>query len=186
LKEWEKSNKGHLYLSVNISPRDFECMNVYDTLTRLVRKYNINPKRLRIEITETTIMQNPYEQVKLIGRLRSAGFYVEMDDFGSGYSSFSMLKDIKIDAIKLDMRFLSATINEERGKMILTTIISLAKELKMAVIAEGVEKREDVEFLRSLGCDMFQGFYYACPVKLEEFEDMVTNNSLYQPQQAVS
>jgi EAL domain-containing protein (putative c-di-GMP-specific phosphodiesterase class I) len=161
-------------------------MNVYDTLTRLVRKYNINPKRLRIEITETTIMQNPYEQVKLIGRLRSAGFYVEMDDFGSGYSSFSMLKDIKIDAIKLDMRFLSATINEERGKMILTTIISLAKELKMAVIAEGVEKREDVEFLRSLGCDMFQGFYYACPVKLEEFEDMVTNNSLYQPQQAVS
>jgi diguanylate cyclase (GGDEF)-like protein len=180
LKEWENTVLGDLYISVNISPRDFESMNVYEVLTDLVREYGIEPGKLRVEITETTIMQNPWEQIKLIGRLRQAGFYVEMDDFGSGYSSFSMLKDIKIDAIKLDMRFLNTSIPTARGKKILSTIISLAKDLHMTVIAEGVEKREHVEYLKKIGCDYFQGFYFARPINTEEFEALVhRTNTLY-------
>jgi EAL domain-containing protein (putative c-di-GMP-specific phosphodiesterase class I) len=180
LQEWEGTEFDDLYISVNISPRDFESMNVYEVMTDLVRKYGINPKKLRVEITETTIMQNPWEQIKLIGRLRQAGFYIEMDDFGSGYSSFSMLKDIKIDAIKLDMRFLSASINTARGKKILQTIISLAKDLHMTVIAEGVEKREHVEYLKRIGCDQFQGYYFNRPVNPVDFEELVhKTNTLY-------
>jgi diguanylate cyclase (GGDEF)-like protein len=180
LKEWEDTEFGDLYISVNISPRDFESMNVYEVLTDLVREYDIDPSKFRVEITETTIMQNPWEQIKLIGRLRQAGFYVEMDDFGSGYSSFSMLKDIKIDAIKLDMRFLSASIPTARGKKILSTIIDLARDLHMTVIAEGVEKREHVEYLKKIGCDYFQGYYFARPVNTADFEAVVhRTNTLY-------
>jgi EAL domain-containing protein (putative c-di-GMP-specific phosphodiesterase class I) len=180
LKSWENTEFADLYISVNISPRDFESMNVYEVLTDLVNIYGIDARKLRVEITETTIMQNPWEQIKLIGRLRQAGFYVEMDDFGSGYSSFSMLKDIKIDAIKLDMRFLSANINTARGKKILGTIITLAKDLHMTVIAEGVERREHVEYLRKLGCDYFQGYYFTRPINPEDFEDLVhRTNTLY-------
>jgi EAL domain-containing protein (putative c-di-GMP-specific phosphodiesterase class I) len=180
LKEWEDTEFADLYISVNISPRDFESMNVYHVLTDLVEEYGINPKKLRVEITETTIMQNPWEQIKLIGRLRQAGFYVEMDDFGSGYSSLSMLKDVRLDAIKLDMRFLSASINTARGKKILSTIISLSKELHMTVIAEGVEKREYVEYLKQLGCDQFQGYYFTRPINTEDFEELVhKTNTLY-------
>jgi diguanylate cyclase (GGDEF)-like protein len=181
LKEWERSRRGYHYISVNVSPRDFECMNVYDELMCLVRRYKIDPKRLHVEITETTIMRNPKEQIKMVGKLRTAGFYVEMDDFGSGYSSFSMLKDIKIDAIKLDMRFLSASINAERGKKILNTIISLAKDLDMTVIAEGVEQKEDVDYLKKIKCDILQGYYYARPMKMEDFELMVDkSNRMFQ------
>jgi EAL domain-containing protein (putative c-di-GMP-specific phosphodiesterase class I) len=180
LKEWQDTDLADLFISVNISPRDFESMNVYEVLTELVREYRIDPKKLRVEITETTIMNNPWEQVKLIGRLRQAGFYVEMDDFGSGYSSLSMLKDVRLDAVKLDMRFLSAGINTARGKKILSTIVTLAKELHMTVIAEGVEKREHVEYLKKLGCDYFQGFYFTRPVNTEDFEKVVhRTNTLY-------
>jgi diguanylate cyclase (GGDEF)-like protein len=184
LKEWEDTEFADLYISVNISPRDFESMNVYHVLTDLVEEYGINPKKLRVEITETTIMQNPWEQIKLIGRLRQAGFYVEMDDFGSGYSSFSMLKDIKLDAIKLDMRFLSASINTARGKKILSTIVTLARELQMTVVAEGVEKREHVEYLKHIGCELFQGYYFARPVNTMDFEDMVHKTNTFSPRNA--
>jgi EAL domain-containing protein (putative c-di-GMP-specific phosphodiesterase class I) len=91
-----------------------------------------------------------------------------------------MLKDIKLDAIKLDMRFLSASINTARGKKILSTIISLAKDLHMTVIAEGVEKREHVEYLRKLGCDQFQGYYFTRPTNIADFEELVhRTNTLY-------
>jgi EAL domain-containing protein (putative c-di-GMP-specific phosphodiesterase class I) len=184
LKEWEDTDLSDLFISVNISPRDFESMNVYDVLTDLVYRYGINPKKLRVEITETAVMQSPWEQIKLIGRLRQAGFYVEMDDFGSGYSSLSMLKDIKLDAIKLDMRFLGSSMNTARGKKILSTIIDLSKDLRMTVIAEGVEKREHVEYLKKLGCDYFQGFYFARPVCIKDFEAIVHKTNTISPRNA--
>jgi diguanylate cyclase (GGDEF)-like protein len=184
LKEWQDTDLGNLFISVNVSPRDFDSMHVYDVLTDLVQQYGIDPGKLRVEITETAIMQNPWEQIKMIGRLRKAGFYVEMDDFGSGYSSISMLQDIKLDAIKLDMRFLSAGINTPRGKKILETMTSLAKELRMTVIAEGVEKRAHVEYLKKIGCDYFQGFYFAHPVRIEEFEAFVHRTNTFYPRNA--
>jgi EAL domain-containing protein (putative c-di-GMP-specific phosphodiesterase class I) len=100
-----------------------------------------------------------------------AKFYVEMDDFGSGYSSLGMLKDIHLDAIKLDMRFLSKGVNEERGQKVLQLTVSLIKALNMMVIAEGVENEEEVEYLKRIGCDVFQGFHFSKPIPVKEFEE---------------
>jgi EAL domain-containing protein (putative c-di-GMP-specific phosphodiesterase class I) len=93
-----------------------------------------------------------------------------MDDFGSGYSSLSMLKDIMIDAVKLDMNFLGSASDEERKKEILESIVEMVKKLKMTIIAEGVETKEQLNYLKKIGCDLFQGFYFAKPMKVESFE----------------
>jgi diguanylate cyclase (GGDEF)-like protein len=170
IRKWMDEGRNDIYISINISPKDFECIDVYTVLVGLIKKYRINPSQLKVEITESTIMQNPLKQIQLIGRLRTAGFYVEMDDFGNGYSSISMLKDIDIDAIKLDMRFLSKTLHEDRAEKIMQSIIKLVQEFDMAVIAEGVEKKEQVELLSQMGCDMFQGFYFSKPLPVEDFE----------------
>jgi diguanylate cyclase (GGDEF)-like protein len=170
LRKWNDEGHNNIYLSVNISPKDFECIDVYHTLLELVQKYELDKDQLRIEITESTIMQDPEKQIDLIGRLRLAKFYVEMDDFGSGYSSLGMLKDMQLDAIKLDMRFLSKGVDEERGKKVLKLTINLIKELEMTAIAEGVETQEEVDYLKEIGCDVFQGYHFSKPISVEEFE----------------
>jgi EAL domain-containing protein (putative c-di-GMP-specific phosphodiesterase class I) len=93
-----------------------------------------------------------------------------MDDFGSGYSSLGMLKDIHLDAIKLDMRFLSKGVDEERGRKVLQLTVKLIKELNMMVIAEGVETKDEVDFLKQIGCDVFQGFHFSRPIPIDQFE----------------
>jgi diguanylate cyclase (GGDEF)-like protein len=171
LRKWNDEGHNNIYLSVNISPKDFECIDVYHTLLELVQKYELDSDQLRIEITESTIMQDPEKQIDLIGRLRLAKFYVEMDDFGSGYSSLGMLKDIQLDAIKLDMRFLSKGVDEERGRKVLKLTINLIKELEMTAIAEGVETQEEVDYLKEIGCDVFQGYHFSKPISVSEFEE---------------
>jgi diguanylate cyclase (GGDEF)-like protein len=170
IRKWMDEGRDDIYISINISPKDFECIDVYKVLIGLVHKYRIDASLLKVEITESTIMQNPLRQIQLIGRLRDAGFYVEMDDFGNGYSSISMLKDIDIDAIKLDMRFLSKTIHTDRAEKIIQSVIALVQDFGMAVIAEGVETKDQVEFLSRVGCDIFQGFYFSKPLPVDDFE----------------
>jgi EAL domain-containing protein (putative c-di-GMP-specific phosphodiesterase class I) len=107
---------------------------------------------------------------KIVNDLREYGFIVEMDDFGSGYSSLNMLKDMPVDVLKLDMVFLKDTAQDDRTKKIMSLIIDLAKSLDVPVIAEGVETVEQVDFLAKMGCDYFQGYYFARPVSLDEYE----------------
>ena len=137
----------------------------------LVAKYEIEPKNLRLEITETAIMTDIAKQNDLIRKLQQAGFFVEMDDFGSGYSSLNMLKEISVDVIKIDRIFLEDSTNIERSKFILETVIKLSKQLNMEIIAEGVETKEQVDFLTGLGCDIFQGYYFDKPISVAEFEE---------------
>lgn len=171
LKKWKEEGHEDTYISVNISPEDFYFMNIYKEFTGLVKKYDINPRNLKLEITESAIMVNLPRQLELIKMLREASFIVEMDDFGSGYSSLNMLKEIQVDVLKLDMAFLKRSENEERSKIILQTIIEMSKQLEMPVIMEGVETQEQVDFLTSIGCDMFQGFFFARPMEIEKFEE---------------
>lgn len=170
LQEWKQRGRSDMYLSVNISTRDFYFIDVYQTFMELVEKYDIEPRNLKLEITETAVMMNLQEQLKLIGKLRAAGFVVEMDDFGSGYSSLNMLKDICVDILKVDMAFLEKTGDEERGRKILKMVIELSKGLGMPVITEGVETKEQLQYLTQIGCDMFQGYYFAKPMEVETFE----------------
>lgn len=170
LKRWKEQGNTQTYISINISPIDFYFMDVYKVLMKLIDKYDISPKNLKIEITETALMQNLEKQKKLLKQLQDAGFVVEMDDFGSGYSSLNMLKNINVDAIKLDMAFLEESEEKERGRTILTAVVKMSKELDMPVITEGVETSEQVDFLKGVGCDMFQGYYFAKPMAVAEFE----------------
>lgn len=176
LSEWKNQGFENYYISVNISPRDFYFLNIYQILSGLVEKYHINPKNLKLEITETAIIMDFNRQMELISKLREYGFSVEMDDFGSGNSSLNMLKDIYVDILKIDMVFLQKARDEKRSKKILQMIISLSKQLGMPVITEGVETLEQVEFLNEMGCDMFQGYYFAKPMPVEQFEKTYFSN----------
>lgn len=170
LREWKNQGITNMYISVNISPRDFYFLDIYKIFTELIDKYGIQPKNLKLEITETAIMMNLEKQLELIERLRNQGFIIEMDDFGSGYSSLNMLKDIKVDVIKIDMAFLGKTNDEMRAKKILKVMVELSKQLDMPAVVEGVETVEQVEFLKTIGCDIFQGYYFAKPMEVEAFE----------------
>lgn len=170
LKSWKDAGCEDMYISVNISPKDVYALDIFEFFTELVEKYEINPKNLHLEITETAIMMNAKAQIELIDNLRRYGFLVEMDDFGSGYSSFNMLKDFCFDVIKIDMGFLRETLNKERSMAILKSIVILSKELKMPVVCEGVEKKEQRDYLADIGCDLFQGFYYDAPIPIQAFE----------------
>ncbi len=175
LKKWYDMGLRDNYISVNISQKDFYLLDVYKEITSLVIKYGIPPKCLHLEITETAIMDNPGAQLPLIQKLRDFGFLVEIDDFGSGYSSLNTLKDMRADILKIDMGFLSKTENKERSEFILRMIISMAKGLDMEVLTEGVETRYQVDMLTQYGCDVFQGYYFAKPMPINEFEDKYLN-----------
>lgn len=170
LYKWRQRGLSGNYLSVNISKKDFFLMDVYGTLTSLIEKYCLDPKCLHLEITETAIMNIPEKQQYLISQLREYGFIVEIDDFGSGYSSLNTLKDLYVDVLKIDMGFLEKTDNTERSMIILRMIIELAKSLDMEVITEGVETLEQAEFLKKCGCDVFQGYFFAKPMQVTDFE----------------
>ena len=171
LAEWKAAGKTAYYISVNISPRDFYTMDLYANFTSLVREFQIDPKNLKLEITETAVIMDLEHQISLIDRLRAFGFTIEMDDFGSGYSSLNMLKDITVDVLKIDMAFLQKSQNDKKSRIILQKIIMLAKELDMTVVTEGVEKQEQIEFLSEFGCDLFQGYFLSKPIPANDFEE---------------
>ena len=177
LSEWKKQGHDEFHIAVNISPKDFYLLDVYTTFVNLVKKYDINPMNLKLEITESAVMMDLERQLELINRLQQVGFIIEMDDFGSGYSSLNMLKEIKVDVLKIDMAFVRKSTNDERGKKILQMIINLSKQLGMPVISEGVETAEQVRFLTDIGCDVFQGYYFAKPMDVREFEERYMNKN---------
>ena len=126
---------------------------------------------LKLEITETALMSDFKKNMEILKRLQDFGFKIEIDDFGSGYSSLNMLKDISADVLKIDMGFLRASENEVKGKDILESIIVLADKLGMEVITEGVETEKQLSMLTRMGCKMFQGYYFSRPVPVDEFEE---------------
>jgi EAL domain-containing protein (putative c-di-GMP-specific phosphodiesterase class I) len=159
-----------LAISVNMSAKDLYCMDVYEIMTGLVNKYGIDAAKLRVEITESALVENPEKSYLIIRKLRQAGFVVEIDDFGKGESSLSLLKDIHADILKIDREFLRETENASRSKIILRSVIAMAGDLGMQVIVEGVETEGQLDTLTEMGCRCFQGYYFSRPVAIEEFE----------------
>lgn len=148
-------------------------MDVYKTITSLVEKYHIIPSTLKLEITETALMTGASGELDIIQQFRQYGFQVEIDDFGSGYSSLNTLKDMDVDVIKIDMGFLRTTKPDhlKKSMSILNTIIALTKTLGLAVITEGVETKEQVAELTQMGCKVYQGYYFSKPIPIKQFED---------------
>ena len=172
LKIWKDSGYNY-YISVNISAKDFYHIDVYQTFKNLVSKYGIDTDKLHIEITETALSEDKQAAHKTIERLHDEGFIIEIDDFGSGLSSFSTIRDYDFDILKLVMGFVRKIDSSSKANNIIISIIDLAKRLDMKVIAEGVETKEHADFLRTHGCDYFQGYYFAKPLPQAEFEKLL-------------
>ena len=171
LKKWEKMGRDDLFISVNVSPKDFYFMDVIREFNEIVTEYRIPSSRLRIEITETVMMNDSAEKLKTISNLREAGFVVEMDDFGSGYSSLNMLNNTPVDIIKIDMMFLRNIQDQTRTTTILRNMVNMMTELGLPSIVEGVETQEQFDLLSQIGCSYFQGYLFARPIPVEEFEE---------------
>ncbi len=169
LADW-KGVHDDLFISVNISPKDFYFFDVVAEIKALVQEYQIDPIKLRIEITETVMMNDAEDRMAILDEFRRSGFIVEMDDFGSGYSSLNLLKDMPVDVLKVDMKFLSGSEGGSKSNTILRSIMQLAEDLGIASLTEGVETEQQFRDLSAMGCRLFQGYYFAKPMPLEEFE----------------
>ncbi len=176
LAEW-KACDNDMYISINISVKDFYYSDVYKILTGLVEKYDISPQKLNIEITETVLMQNNDTHRNILQKLHDYGFTIEMDDFGSGYSSLNTLKNLEMNILKIDMDFLKDWDSNKKNRDIISSIISMSKALGMTVVSEGVETKEQAEFLKESGCDIFQGFYFSKPIPVDDFKELYVNRS---------
>ena len=176
LSDWKKQNKD-LFISVNISPKDFYYIDVVSEIIGLAEEYGLEPEKLRIEITETVMMTDAAEKFRMMDMLRQKGFIVEMDDFGSGYSSLNLLKDMPVDVLKLDMKFLSGSNSAVRAKTIVRNIIRLSEELNIVSLTEGVETLQQYDQLSAMGCMLFQGYYFAKPMPREDFESFTAQHN---------
>lgn len=152
-------------------------MDVVGEIKKLVEEFRLEPSKLRIEITETVMMNDAENRMALLDEFRKSGFIVEMDDFGSGYSSLNMLKDMPVDVLKIDMKFLGKTSDKAKAKTIVKNIINLTKELGIVSLTEGVETAEQYEALEEMGCNLFQGYYFAKTMPVYEFEEFIAYRS---------
>ncbi|SFG16065.1 diguanylate cyclase (GGDEF) domain-containing protein [Oribacterium sp. WCC10] len=172
LKKWKDQGK-YRSVSVNLARCDIsEERNISGHFYDLIKKYDLEPDQLHIEITETAYTEEPELLKKTTEKLREFGFHVEMDDFGSGYSSLSMLKEVPMDRIKLDFRFLTGAGDPEKGRIIVSNIIKMVHSLGMDIIAEGVEKITQADYLKAQGCIEMQGYYFYKPMPVSEFEEL--------------
>lgn len=170
MSRWQQEGKKVYPVSVNISRRHIQEAHFIEPLVSLCRKYGIAPGNIELEITESAFLKGNNAIEDITRQIREQGFLLSMDDFGTGYSTLNVLKDIQVDILKLDKEFFKIVMNE-REKIIISNIIHMAKELEIQVISEGIETSEHVRFLREIGCDMAQGYFYARPVPLEALEE---------------
>ncbi|MBQ6815215.1 MAG: EAL domain-containing protein [Lachnospiraceae bacterium] len=180
---WKGTDLEHLKVSANMSRLHLYQRDFPDVLKGIADKYDIPTCELEIEITESTFFKDTGELIRMVESLEYNGFSVSIDDFGSGYSALNMLKDIPVETIKIERNFLRLSSNDLRGKKVIKNIIIMCKELKLNIVAEGVETKEHIEFLTSCGCEVAQGFYYSKPVPVEQFVEFSKEylNNGYKP-----
>lgn len=171
LQSWIEKGYEPVPVSVNLSHVHLKNPDFLKEFRAIFQKYKLPPKLLEIELTETLVFENLDLLVKVIDQFHEIGFDCSLDDFGSGYSSLNILKDVPVDTLKLDRGFFGSNQQKnDRGGYIVESIIELAKKLKMQTVSEGVETKEQVAFLKKANCDMVQGYVFAKPVPIVDFE----------------
>ena len=173
IARWKEQFGVTVPVSVNLSRVDVFDPALEETLTGLVEANGLERSSLKLEVTESAYTENAGQMIGRISRLRELGFEIEMDDFGSGYSSLNMLSAMPIDVLKMDMRFIRNIERDERDFWLVEVVLDIARHLKVPVVAEGVETGEQVDMLRRAGCDLIQGFYFSRPLPPEEFEKLI-------------
>jgi EAL domain-containing protein (putative c-di-GMP-specific phosphodiesterase class I) len=167
---WMVQGRRSVPISVNVSRAHFTQEGLAEHISQLVDGYGAKHELVELEVTESAFFDDKETLIDVVRQLRAYDFPISMDDFGAGYSSLNSLKDIPLDVLKLDAEFFRGESANGRGEIIVRRAISLAKELGMRVVAEGIERKEQVDFLATIGCDMSQGYYFAKPMPVEEFE----------------
>ncbi|MDY4901626.1 MAG: EAL domain-containing protein [Treponema sp.] len=165
-------------ISFNLSRYHLYDPNLITKLTNIAKEYDIGDCRIEVELTESVVFDNQKRLVKVMNDIKSAGFLVSVDDFGSGYSSLNLLKDMPADVIKLDKEFLNSNPGTGKESIIIEAVIKMAKRLNMLTVAEGIETKSQSELLRKIGCDIAQGFYYSHPIPEQDYFNLLSKMSL--------
>ena len=175
-RKWHEMGHTKLYVAVNLSARQFREPDLAETIEQTLEASDLPPDCLNLEVTESSIMENPEQAIAKMEILRAKGIHFSIDDFGTGYSSLSYLRRFPVDTLKIDRSFVvDATMNED-DQEIIKTIISMAKNLSLNTVAEGVETQEQLDFLVDQGCQMMQGYYFGRPMPADKFEEMLRTN----------
>jgi EAL domain-containing protein (putative c-di-GMP-specific phosphodiesterase class I) len=162
-----------LPVSVNLSRVDVFDPNLFSTLDRLVSQHRLSCRDLKLEVTESAYTADAEQLVKVIKQLRSRGYEIEMDDFGSGYSSLNMLSTLPVDILKMDIEFIRNIEHDEKDLRLVELIVDIARYLGVPVVAEGVETESQLRLLKNAGCDLVQGYLFSRPLPADEFERSV-------------
>lgn len=168
-----RENKRVVPVSVNISRINFYNENFGKEIVEEIKNSGIDRSLIKIELTESAYIENPTQVIGVVDKLRANDIQVLMDDFGTGYSSLNMLREIPVDTLKLDMKFIHNLENSERARSIVASVIEMAKKLRIDVVSEGVETEVQKDFLVNNGCNNIQGYYYSKPIPVEEFEKLL-------------
>lgn len=176
--EWIAQGRKIVPISVNVSRVHFTRTDLAEHITAIVDRYNVPHNVIELELTESAFFDDKKVLLDTVKKLRDAGFIISMDDFGAGYSSLNSLKELQLDVLKIDADFFRGTDSEERGMLIVSEVIDLAKKLNMKIVAEGIESREQVDFLAGQECDLIQGYFFAKPMAIDEFVAKYTENEM--------
>lgn len=178
LQIWSKIEQTkNVTLAINVSAKQFKQDDFVEKITNVLQRYHLDPSLLKLEITESIVLDDIDKVVMKMYNLKALGVCFSMDDFGTGYSSLSYLKQLPIDQIKIDQSFVRNMTTDKHDEMLVKTIIEMARNFKINVIAEGVETQDQLSLLKRLGCMEFQGFYFSKPVPIEEFELLIATSS---------
>lgn len=181
IKSWQNEGFSLLKVSVNLSAQQFQQQNLLEVITGIIYETNIDPNYLELELTESSIMNNERAAISILRKLKDIGIKISIDDFGTGYSSLSYLKKLPLDILKIDKSFVQDMTTSPTDSSIVMTIIALAHNLGLKVIAEGVETEEQLRFLHLLRCDEWQGYLYSKPVPANEFKRLLIADGQNKP-----
>ena len=173
ISRWKEKYGFSMPVSVNLSRADVFTAGLVEKLTELIKANGLEFGDLKLEVTESAYTDNAHRVLEVVSHLRQMGFEIEMDDFGSGYSSLNMLSDMPIDVLKMDMKFVRNIENSEMDFRLVELILDIAKYLNLTVVAEGVETKGQLELLQNAGCNIVQGYYFSRPLPPEEFEKLI-------------
>lgn len=172
LRRWIDNGKKPIVISVNQSRLHINDDDYIWRLREIVDKYEIPYEYIELELTESVFTEDADRMIAIMQKLHEIGFKLSIDDFGSGYSSLNLLKDIPADVLKIDREFFNGTVNSKKGRAVISSVVDMAKNLEMNVISEGVETQDQIDFLKEIDCNMVQGYYFSKPMKLREFDEM--------------
>ena len=172
VEKWSESGYPKIPVSVNMSRGHFSVPGFFKRYQQILDRYDIPDNTIEIELTESLFYNEMSMLKELINKIHAAGMLCSIDDFGSGYSSLNMLKDVKVDALKLDRVFFKEAEDDQRGKSIINSVLHLAQSLNLRTISEGVEIRSQVDFLKEMDCDYIQGYVFAKPMPVTDFEQI--------------